>query len=164
MAKEVSGNRWMHSIALGKRTEEDFKEVMESLGHECLPSTRNQNIYDHIDFFVDGYGVDVKGNRHIDCIWLEIDNVRGKEGWLRGKAKYIAFYVEEKESFCLFLTKELLTFVKENVTEETTNKKEHLKFYGRKKWGKLDKLVNVRWSDIGHLCKKEIYKPKTQLE
>jgi hypothetical protein len=39
-----------------------------------------------------------------------------------------------------------------------------LKFYGRKKWGKLDKLVNVRWSDIGHLCKREIYKQKTELE
>lgn len=150
MANKVSKGRYQYSFQSGKACEDKFCDLMESRGHTVRASTRAENIYKHIDFFVDEYGVDVKGNRHLDCIWLELKNVRGEKGWLEGEAKYIVFDVVELSSFCFFKTKDLLDYVNENVTEYTENK-EFNKFYTRSKWGKKDVLVKVKYEDISDL-------------
>ena len=59
----------------GDKAEYRFKELMEAKGRFCLPSYPKQNMEDHIDFFVDDVGIDVKSNRHLDSIWLELNNV-----------------------------------------------------------------------------------------
>lgn len=128
---------------------------MEERGNTIVASSRLDNIHKHIDFYLNGFGVDVKGNRHLDCIWLELDNVKGNNGWLRGKAEYIVFDVEELGSFCFFKRIDLLNWVLENITEYT-DKKEFNKFYTRAKWGKKDKLVKVKYEEIKHLLTQSI--------
>lgn len=156
MGKQVSKNRYAASYQMGKESEDKFQALMISRGHTVTAATRNENIFKHIDFFVDSVGVDVKGNRHLDNIWLELDNVKGNKGWLRGEATYIVFDVVELSSFCFFKREDLLNYVLKNVTETTTTSKEFGKFYTRSYWGKKDKLVKVRYSDIEHLLTKKL--------
>ena len=73
----VSKGRWAYSFKEGKKAEELFKELMIERGNTCIKSTRNDDIHKHIDFYVNNVGVDVKGNRHLETIWLELKNVRG---------------------------------------------------------------------------------------
>ena len=153
---KVSSERRRYSNEVGNRVELKFKEVMESRGNVVKESTEQQNIYSHIDFFVNGHSVDVKGSRHLGCIWLELDNVHGNKGWLNSEVDYIAFDVEELNAFCMFKRADLLDFVLGNVTETTEDKREYLKYYTRLKWNKKDKLVKVRYSDIKHLLIQQI--------
>jgi len=144
----VSKGRYAYSFKQGRDAENRFKNLMESRGHVCVESSRSENIHKHIDFFVDGISVDVKGNRHLETIWLEMTNVKGNKGWLQGEAKYIAFDIKELESFCLFKTKDLFEFV-EGITEIAKDKRDYLKLYTRE--NRKDVIVKVKYSDIEHL-------------
>lgn len=79
--------------------------ITHTLGGTCEKSLRNEDMFQHIDFWWNSpkkgrVGVDVKGiKRHNrkdkevdDTIhWVEIQNVRGNKGWIYGDAMYIAF-------------------------------------------------------------------------
>ena len=135
----------------GDYFEDLFKQKVESRGLRYNKSTQEDDWYKHIDCYVNGYGVDIKGNRHLETIWLEYTNVNGNKGWLRGEALYIAMHIKELDAFSIYYREELLKFVEENVQEETTYKNDYFKFYTRKKWGKKDMVVKVRYEDIKHL-------------
>lgn len=152
----VSKHRLQRCYSQGKYFENLFEQKVNDLGLDFKKSSRKDNIYRHIDCYVDGYGVDVKGNRHLNTIWLEIINVRGNKGWLDGDAMYIAMHIEELDCFCLFYRKDLLQFVTNNVSEKTTKSKDYMKFYTREKWGKQDVIVKVKYDDIKHLEVKRI--------
>jgi hypothetical protein len=132
----------------GEKAEQHFKRLMEAKGKFVLPSTRDQNIYEHVDFWVDDKGIDVKGNRHLDCIWLELNNVQGKDGWLKGKADYIVFDVVELKQFCFFNRTDLLNYCN-NITGRAISKDDFNKLYTR--FGRKDLLVKVRYDDIKNL-------------
>ena len=134
----------------GDTTEQHFKKLMEAKGKFVLTATREQNIYDHVDFWIDDKGVDVKGNRHLDCIWLETKNVHGNRGWLEGEAEYIVFDVKELKGFCFFARTDLLSYC-QKIDERTHTKDDFNKIYTRS--GRKDQLVKVRYDDIKHLQK-----------
>ena len=67
----------------------------EALGLQVQKSSRNEDINDHVDYWlaynsVSRWGVDVKGNTLPDAIWVELRNVHGKPGWLPGGATIVA--------------------------------------------------------------------------
>ena len=124
---KVSDYRYKYSHELGKSCEDKFKDLMTSRGHEIYKSSKYDDIYRHIDFYIAGYSFDVKGHRHLDCIWLELTNVNGNKGWLKGEATYIVFDIVELKSFCFFKRKDLLNYVQENITETTETKDEYNK-------------------------------------
>ncbi len=128
----VSQARRDYSNKVGLDTEDLFKSLMESRGHKVIKSSKQDDIYKHIDFYVNGYSIDVKGSRHLDCIWLETINVLGDDGWLKGKADFIVFDVVELKSFCVYNRQELLLFTN-NITEFTDSKYDFLKIYSRTK-------------------------------
>jgi hypothetical protein len=134
----------------GNKAEHKFKELMDAKGRFCMPSYPKQNMEDHIDFFVDDVGIDVKGNRKLDCIWLELNNVQGKPGWLRGKADFIVMDIKELKGFYFFPRIDLLDYCS-NITETAKHKFEYNKLYTRH--GRKDLLVQVRYNDIKHLQK-----------
>lgn len=144
----VSKSRWAYSFQQGKKAEELFQKVMTERGHTCNKSSKYDDIHYHIDFYVNGIGVDVKGNRHLETIWLELNNVKGLDGWLKGKAKYIVFDVVELKSFCFFYKDDLLEYVSD-ITEIAESKKDYKKLYTRE--NRKDVLVKVRYDDIKHL-------------
>ncbi len=146
----VSQARRDYSNKVGLDTEDLFKSLMESRGHKVIKSSKQDDIYKHIDFYVNGYSIDVKGSRHLDCIWLETINVLGDDGWLKGKADFIVFDVVELKSFCVYNRQELLLFTN-NITEFTDSKYDFLKIYSRTKWNRKDQLIKCRYDDIKHL-------------
>lgn len=139
------------SWADGKKTEELFVSVMEARGSTIERSTRSQDIKEHIDFFVNGHPVDVKGNRFEDNIWLEVANVKGDDGWLKGGAEFIAFHFPKKSCFMMFRRDDLLNFVQSSVIDSTSSNKDYLKWYTRKEWGRLDLITKVKYAHIKHL-------------
>ena len=156
MKLEVTEKRYAQCSKDGNKAEDLFKQKVLDLNLNYRKGSREDDWYKHIDCYVNGYGVDVKGNRHLETIWLEYSNVNGNKGWLRGDAKYIAMEIHELNCFSIYNRKDLLDFIKHNVKEKTTNKNDYLKFYNREKWGKKDLIVKVRYSDIKHLELKKI--------
>ena len=153
---EVSKSRLNRCSVDGNKFESLFMEKVIEIGLKFRNGTNEDDWYKHIDCYVNGFGVDVKGNRHLETIWLEYSNVNGNKGWLRGDAKYIAMHIAELDCFSIYDRLDLLKFVESNVKEKTIDKKEYLKFYTREKWGKKDLITKVRYSDIKHLELKKI--------
>ena len=148
---KVSKKRYDYCMDNGRSIEDLFIESVKVKNPNIRRATKEEDMYKHIDVWVSGLGVDVKGHRHNDCIWLELTNVHGHKGWLRGQATLIAFHFEDKNVFRVFFREDLLRFVMENVTEKTKTKKDFLKIYTREKWGKKDEVVKVKLSHIKHL-------------
>ena len=146
----------------GDKAEDHFKQLMEARGYFVLPATKEQNMKDHVDFWVDRketnteqkvsdyYGVDVKGNRHLDTIWLELKNVLGDKGWLEGEAEYIVFDIKELKAFCFYKRTDLLEYC-QKITKKAQSKWDYNKIYTR--WGRADKLIKVQHKDIKQLQK-----------
>ena len=146
----------------GDKAEDHFKQLMEARGYFVLPATKEQNMKDHVDFWVDRkdtnteqkvsdyYGVDVKGNRHLDSIWLELKNVLGNKGWLEGEAEYIAFDIKELQGFCFYKRTDLLEYC-QKITKYAKDKWDYNKLYTRS--GRKDKLIQVKHKHIKHLQK-----------
>jgi hypothetical protein len=126
-------------------TENNFAIEAEKRGYTVNKSTPSQDMYDHVDFYVEKPGetftVDVKGrkkttrrNNSFDDVytWVEFKNVRGNPGWLYGQADSIVF---EREKDYLFIErKPLLNFCLdkvENVYVDTPTKAIY-KYYTRK--------------------------------
>lgn len=145
----ISKERRNYSNKAGRDAELKFKFLVEKRGNVVIESSEEENIYKHIDFWVNNKSVDVKGSRHLNCIWLEIKNVHGNKGWLESEVDYIAFDVEELESFCVFNRSDLLMFIQDNVRETAKDKTEFMKYYTR--LNRRDVLVKVRYDDIKHL-------------
>jgi len=140
----------------GKYFEKLFKEKVLSNNLKWKEATKEEDWYKHIDCYVNGYGVDIKGNRHLETIWLEHTNVNGNKGWLRGDAYYIAMFIMELNCFSIYKRYDLLNYVNKNTKGESNNTLEYLKFYTRRKWGKKDKVVKVKYDYIKHLELKKL--------
>jgi hypothetical protein len=154
---EVSKERYDYSKKEGDRFENDIKNKLKQLGYKIEKSSKKQDMFDHIDFFVNGYGVDAKANRHLNCIWLEVTNINGNKGWLKGKAYYIIFEIVELKCYSIFKRVDLLNYALKfkNYTE---NKKDFYKIYTRKKWDKKDEIIKVKYKDIKKYEIKKILK------
>lgn len=144
MSNPVNRFRRARSQRDGNSAESRFLRIFP----DSIPSSREDNIYKHIDFYVpDRFSVDVKGNNYPNEIWVEIKNVQGKKGWAWGEADYIAFEMYEIGGFIMVDTAELRDFVKENVEKTYTSKKDaYLKLYRRD--GRMDTITKVVLSDL----------------
>lgn len=141
----------------------------EKWGGKSEKSSRKDDIYNHIDFYWsrDGsekIGFDVKGvkkSRRSDDMkddsihWVELLNVQGKEGWLYGKAKYIAFltntsilYVPRLELINLINTKIKNTSVKTSMPNEC--------YVPYQRRDRMDLIVKVLTSDLRKIAKQEL--------
>lgn len=91
----------------GNSAEEKFKNIAIRKGFNVKESSKNQNIFDHIDYFLTKNNktasFDVKamkrtnrnGSINSNNIWIELTNVNGQNGWIDGKQDCIAFEFEE---------------------------------------------------------------------
>jgi len=108
-------------IENGMKAERLFASLAIKRGWQVTPTKALRDIKDHIDFIIRAdritFTVDVKALKKIGrhdpkeqskYIWLELKNVRGKSGWLFGKADIIAF--EMPYGFLLFKRKSLIDF------------------------------------------------------
>lgn len=138
----------------GMRAEDRFLQVCKILGYQCIPSSRHDNIHNHIDFIVNRngnyIGVDVKGLNTAECIWVELKNVNGKPGWLYGGADYIAFDMIDMKGFAVVSRQDLFNQVSHVTKAEFVPKYEAKhKLYSRE--GRHDIITQMEWNDVFYL-------------
>lgn len=160
----ISSGRRQYSNRVGQLGEQRFVDACKAVGYEVKAATREQNIHDHIDFFVlrshvDVWsGVDVKSGNHPETIWIEFKNVTGKSGWLFGKAEFFAFEMPEVGGFIMIRKKDLIQLCEEIVDATPVKHKDdaHCKLYTRK--GREDLLTKLHLTDLEKLGKLQILK------
>jgi flagellar basal body rod protein FlgG len=156
--------------AIGEKAEVVFAELATQKGYKVTPASREENIHKHIDFILSKeksskvFKIDVKArkknkrkdsNFNDDWLWLEFDNVQGKDGWLKGKATHIAF--EREGEFALVPRAELLEWSKKKIAENNGGRitikakvssatKAKYKLYTR--WRRQDLLTQVAYDDM----------------
>ena len=123
----VTQRRRDYSNRQGNESARLFVDACRAIGYETRKSTREEDMYDHIDYWVKRKnhrnediesGVDVKGGNHPHCVWVEFKNVIGKKGWMYGEAEFIAFEMPEENGFIVVRRKELADYA-ELVVEKT---------------------------------------------
>ncbi len=165
-------NETVRRFYLNGKLDENFvmDAVKETLGGECWRSTRDEDVFKHIDFYWESpkkgvIGIDVKGlnkssrsDKNFDDTihWLELQNVRGGDGWLKGEADYIAFRTLTK---IIFVKRETcLDFALKKIEGKETvydTPKECYVPYKRKKFGRDDlslKALNSDLEEIADFC------------
>lgn len=122
----------------GNSAEELFRLTAYKNGYFTKPSSKDENIYSHIDTWIIKHtpnensipiSVDVKASKRVsrsndisstrdDLLWIELHSVKpNNKGWLYdGKADYIAF--ELSNSFILIKREQLIQVIP-TVTEKT---------------------------------------------
>jgi len=127
----------------------------------AIESSNYQDFNEHWDVQgnLDGkiFKFDIKGlkktnrwdlNTQDDNAWVEGTNVRGKPGWVKGKADYIVF--ERNDYWLLVNREELLERVESKLKEKNYEKgKGVYQIYQRE--GRQDKITLVPYKDIENL-------------
>ncbi len=112
--------------------------------------TSDQDQFEHWDVQIDGIKYDVKARKHVhrndgvftDDIHIEIINVRGKDGWARGKADYIAF--EQEHRFLIVPTRSIYLLAINNLKP-----KDGFGYYERHtRFGKQDLVTLAPLADV----------------
>jgi len=94
------------------------------LNKRLVLPTFNEDVNQHWDLKVDGFSYDVKSAKKVkrsdsevnfSFHWVELKNVNGKQGWLYGKADYIAF---EAQFYWLCVRRETLKRAVEALVED----------------------------------------------
>ena len=135
----------------GEEGESLFSQCCESKGLKWIKSTRNEDMYSHIDGYVtDGsvsISVDVKGAKERVC--LEFKNVRGNDGWIYGKASQIAFLSPDKTYFLLVPREVLMTYAETFMFKPIRNTKDLYYLYSR--IGRDDIMTFCTFNDLHQL-------------
>lgn len=137
------------------------EDLFKNLLSNAKKSTKEQDINEHWDFEVDGIKYDVKTQKRLNrsdrdvssIIWIELQNVRGNDGWIKGKADKIAFLLDNK--FIIVDRIKLFEYIKSTITNlEIQSFKEYKRWYQRK--GRKDVITYIYLSDIEHLIEKQM--------
>ena len=151
---------------LKNKAEMEFFSRLEMRGEYPEQTTKEVDMFQHIDIISNKVGYDVKDvKRRIrseepdpNIIWLEMRNVRGSKGWLCGDADKIAFFDGEK--FDIVDRQKLLNFTREFVGEMDTlppivKEPEYKKLYRRssRPW---ELSAYIYRTDIEHLIEERI--------
>jgi hypothetical protein len=142
----------------GKKAEDAFLAIVKT--KKCKVREANlQEQFDHIDYILTKndteIAFDVKAMKKIsrsssnvssDLVWVEFKNVSGKDGWLYGKAQYIAF--EREDDYVIVYRKKLLDFCENNVKKEKVcySKDALYKMYTRD--DRKDVISIIRMNDL----------------
>ena len=160
---------WYDFYQQGLQKEDEFaKLLVEQCGGEIKHSTRSEDINHHVDLIwtVEGKDVyfDVKGLRkanrsdtnYDDSIhWVEIQNVKGKEGWLYGRAHYIAF--ELNDEWLIVKRVDILKLIDEKVLDKTIKTSKELYTYYQRK-GREDIIIKALSEDLKRIAVKVLSK------
>jgi hypothetical protein len=144
--------KYKESYEYGRDIEKLFCEVAKRNGIEMLKSSKQDDMYKHIDFWGNGKGYDVKGMRSIKrgedkqdmWFYVELSNVLGNLGWLFGEADFIVF--ERKRSFFIVDRIKLSWVVRDVVQLISVDQPRPYKVYTRK--GKQDRVTAIHLEDL----------------
>lgn len=136
------------------QSEKRFQKLCTKNNLCIQKANREQDIYEHWDFRVNKSLVDVKGAKKIsrsdekynyEIAWLEIQNVRGDIGWLKGKADFIAF--EQKEYYIIVRREDLLNWLRNKIVDKNlvhSSKDALYRLYQRKHRKDIISMVKIK--------------------
>jgi hypothetical protein len=84
----------------GKNAEKEFAKILWKKFPNCkiVDSTKHEDMNDHWDMGVIGKDLnalfEVKSSTYMNSLWIEYINKLGNEGWILGKADYVAFRLD----------------------------------------------------------------------
>lgn len=138
-----------------------MEAVQHTLGGTCEKSSKQEDMFDHIDFWWESpkkgrMGIDVKGikkktrkDAEVDDTinWIELMNVRGYPGWVYGKSKYIAF--RTKTQILFVPTEKLRIFAEEKVKGKKLVHSVPKEFYvPYRRWQRSDRVFKCPTQDL----------------
>lgn len=147
--------------AAGDKAENLFSKIAASKGFKCYEASKEENIYKHIDFYLEGkdktISVDVKSRKKTnrkdskfndEWVWIEIKNVRGAKGWLHGSADFICF--ERSDDFVLIPRKSLIKIVNQHVRFDLSmvDKAYQAKNRIYQRFGRRDEITQIQMENI----------------
>lgn len=124
---------WTKSYEYGEAAEDRFAALLDN----PVRATKNENIFEHWDVSENGIKYDVKAMKKFkrgdlnttDRIhYIELKNVRGDDGWVYGKADYIAF---ETRAYWVIVSREELAKSINLMDMERCTSPTVYKLYGR---------------------------------
>ncbi len=165
----------MRKVNLGKTIQEFYEEgikdeylvmniVEQYLGGKTYKSSKEDDIYKHIDFYWNSpkkglIGIDVKGVKRNgrndkekdDSInWIELQGVTGFPGWIYGEAEYIAFRTNKDIIFVKRNT--LVEFAEKTVKgKDTVYKLPKECYIPYQRYGRKDKVFKCKTEDLRKL-------------
>tara|TARA_R100001510_G_C7511292_1_gene110823 strand:+ start:23 stop:538 length:516 start_codon:yes stop_codon:yes gene_type:complete len=125
-----------------KRLDEEAVERYIRRWPDAKKSTDHEDMFDHVDYWHvrngERFGVDLKGNKHPNQLWVEFKNVNGKEGWINGKAKWIVYDIPQMGGFAGIERLKLRDWCIEHVDPKHVKKPKdaYKKIYSRSDWAK----------------------------
>ena len=144
MSKWKNSNSWNR----GQRVEKEFAPLLKMRGPNYRKANREDQ-FRHIDYFSSFGTIDVKAKKRIsrsdeneqdELLWVEFQNVQGREGWLRSSVDVIAF--ERDYDFVLIRRQ-----VKCDLSKKVTNSKDAL-YKGYQREGRKDLISIIKMSDV----------------
>lgn len=118
---KLSKERLEKCAKMGNNSEELFVSFVEACGARAFKSTREQNIYDKIDYIVKYpdacFTFDVK-TRESDHIWFEIKGITGHSGSLYGKQSHFAIYYSDLHTLAFMKAADVRSFIEGVVKKE----------------------------------------------
>jgi hypothetical protein len=167
-------DRAKSSRELGGKSEKLFEYISKSKGYSCIEANSYQNIMEHWDYKISAKGkvirVDVKSakDNRFDITYLEILGTSGKDGWLLGKADFIAF--RQEDHFIYFRRKDLCDwfFKKVGLNNTIEIKEIYSKLFDKQgnlihdAWDKLNNkyFVKSKWEAVYKLYSRDPWKGK----
>ena len=151
MSKWKNSGSWNR----GQRIEKAFAPLLRQRDPNYRKANREEQ-FRHIDYFSNFGTNDVKAKKKInrsddseqeELVWVEVKNVQGRDGWLRGQTDVIAF--ERDKDFVLIKRNYLLGMcqVKCDLSKKVTNSRDAL-YKGYQREGRKDLISIVKMSDI----------------
>ena len=139
-------------------TESNFRKEAESKNYLVTKSTRNDDMFKHIDFHLEkngqSFSVDVKSRKKAsrsnakfddEYTWVEFENVRGNSGWLYGDADYIVF--EQEDQYIFIDRDKLLKFCLDAVSNKYVNSSTQAIYKKYQRFGRKDVISRIKLSD-----------------
>lgn len=141
-----------------------FLKLCSDRGWTVDKATKLQDTKEHWDWKLTkdnkSHLIDIKGLKRINSqddksddslLCVEYDNVEGTTGWLRGKAEFIAFLVNE--GFLFVSREDLLELSKKKIDWnrkpiESPRSKRPYRVYQRSQWNRKDKFAYLRKEDV----------------
>ena len=154
--------KWAESYKYGEKAEQRFASI---LPNATFAST-DQNIFDHWDVANGDVKYDVKGMKKLrrsdktltDRIhYVELKNVNGNNGWLYGKADYIAF--ETRAYWVIVSLQKLQEFIEHHSPMETSIEPQVYKLYNRN--GRKDLMTVIPTIDLIAIADRMVRKVNT---
>ena len=150
-------------------TERLFRHIMAKKCLNVSKASKEDDMFKHFDVICDGVKYEVKGDKKMsmgddfftDLYWVELVNVNGDPGWIKGDADFIAF--KHKDEFLIVDRAELEALAEKLVKDKTIYRtKGYCKIYQRA--GRKDQLTYLDASDIRPLIKQVIKIEKDDYE